>query len=91
MDDGWEYRAGRWDLRWGNRSVAVVVLQPDGSAAMTLCALKIWQVIHTRAASVDQAKRYSERWCAARLFPEVPSKEGVTRFRKPPASGQGVL
>ncbi|ROP73897.1 hypothetical protein EDF74_3333 [Stenotrophomonas rhizophila] len=81
MHDGWDYRAGRWDLGWVNRSVAVVVLQPDGSAKMTLCALKIWQVIHMRAASVDQDKRYAERWCAARLFPEVSTREGVERFR----------
>ncbi len=91
MHDWWEYSAGRWDLRWGNRSVAVVVLQPDGSAQMTLCALKMWQVIHARAASVDQARRYAERWCAARLFPEVPSREGVRRFRNRPGSDQSVL
>lgn len=81
MDTGWNYAAGRWDLRWRNRSVAVIVLQPDGSAQMTLCALKIWQVIHTRAPSVGQARRYAERWCAARLFPGVWIRERVKRFR----------
>jgi len=91
MDEGWTYAAGRWDLRWRNRSVAVIVEQPEGSVRMTLCALKIWQVVFARAASVDQAKRYAERWCAARLFPELPSREGAKRLRRLHASDPGVL
>lgn len=37
-----------------------------------------------------QAKRYAERWCAARLYPELPLREAVarltdsTRIRLPP-------
>ncbi len=50
----------------------------------------MWQVKKVRAASVRQAKRYSERWCAARLHPDLPLREAVARltdstpFRLPP-------
>ena len=33
-----------------------------------------------RAANVRQAKRYAERWCAARLYPELPLREAVARL-----------
>lgn len=33
-----------------------------------------------RAASVRQAKRYAERWCAARLYPSLPLREAVARL-----------
>ncbi|PZT35257.1 hypothetical protein A7X93_00720 [Stenotrophomonas maltophilia] len=51
---------------------------------------KMWQVKEVRAASIRQAKRYAERWCAARLYPELPLREAVarltdsTRFQLPP-------
>lgn len=77
QNDGWQHRLGRWELRWYDRVVAVVTVQPDGTVHMTLNALKMWQVKHVRANSVDQAKRYGERWCAARLLPGVPLREAV--------------
>lgn len=40
-------------------------------------AQKMWDVKEVRAASVRQAKRYAERWCAARLCPGVPLRQAV--------------
>ncbi|MCF3500798.1 hypothetical protein GUL02_10330 [Stenotrophomonas maltophilia] len=41
---------------------------------------KMWQVKEVRAANVRQARRYAERWCAARLYPELPLREAVARL-----------
>lgn len=38
---------------------------------------KFWHVKEVRAANVRQAKRYAERWCAARLYPDLPLREAV--------------
>lgn len=81
QNDGWQHRLGRWELWWCGGVVAVITAQPDGTAHMTLKARKMWQVKHVSAASVDQAKRYSERWCAARLLPALPLRDAVTRLR----------
>ena len=32
------------------------------------------------ATPIRQAKRYAERWCAARLYPELPLREAVVRL-----------
>lgn len=31
----------------------------------------MWQTKDVRAASVNQGKRYAERWCASQLYPEL--------------------
>ncbi len=41
---------------------------------------KFWDVKEVRAANVRQAKRYGERWCAARLYPDLPLREAVARL-----------
>ncbi|EMF58902.1 Hypothetical protein EPM1_4172 [Stenotrophomonas maltophilia EPM1] len=41
---------------------------------------KMWHTKEARAANVRQAKRYAERWCAARLYPELPLREAVARL-----------
>ncbi|HDX0925539.1 hypothetical protein JY407_04865 [Stenotrophomonas maltophilia] len=41
---------------------------------------KMWHVKQVRAANVRQAKRYAERWCAARLYPNLPLREAVARL-----------
>ncbi|OWQ73849.1 hypothetical protein CEE63_11440 [Stenotrophomonas maltophilia] len=41
---------------------------------------KMWQVKDVRAANVRQAKRYAERWCAARLYPDLPLRQAVARL-----------
>jgi hypothetical protein len=33
-----------------------------------------------RAASIAQGKRYAERWCAARLYPDMPLRQAVARL-----------
>lgn len=78
---GWQERFGRWELWWGNKTVAIVHPRSDGTARLTLNALKMWQVKEVTAANVDQAKMYAERWCAARLFEGMPIKEGVARLK----------
>ncbi|UQA20927.1 hypothetical protein [Stenotrophomonas sp. NY11291] len=40
----------------------------------------MWEVKEVRAANVRQAKRYGERWCAARLYPDLPLREAVARL-----------
>ncbi|TPD73005.1 hypothetical protein FJP69_03860 [Stenotrophomonas maltophilia] len=41
---------------------------------------KFWHVKEVRAANLRQAKRYAERWCAARLYPDLPLREAVARL-----------
>ncbi|KGM23941.1 hypothetical protein LI87_0109205 [Stenotrophomonas maltophilia] len=41
---------------------------------------KMWHTKEARAANVRQAKRYAERWCAARLYPDLPLREAVARL-----------
>lgn len=45
-----------------------------------LDARKMWQTKDVWAASVDQGKRYAERWCAARLYPEMRLRAAVARM-----------
>ncbi|QBR45054.1 hypothetical protein DAIF1_26270 [Stenotrophomonas indicatrix] len=45
-----------------------------------LNARKMWQTKDVWAASVDQGKRYAERWCAARLYPEMRLRAAVSRM-----------
>ncbi|HEL4239253.1 TPA: hypothetical protein UM793_001117 [Stenotrophomonas maltophilia] len=41
---------------------------------------KMWHTKEARAANVRQAKRHAGRWCAARLYPELPLREAVARL-----------
>lgn len=41
---------------------------------------KLWQDKQVRAASIDQGKRYAERWCTARVLQGVPLKEALARL-----------
>ncbi|WP_429000972.1 hypothetical protein [Stenotrophomonas maltophilia] len=76
---GWVARYGRWELWWGGRNIAVV--QPSrGGASVILDCRKFYQEKEVWAASIAQGKRYAERWCAARLYPEVPLREAVARL-----------
>lgn len=57
---------------------------------------KMWHVKEVRAANVLQAKRYAERWCAARLYPDLPLREAVARLTdstpiQPPPTMPGLL
>ncbi len=80
IPSGWVQTGERWALWYNGRETASVA--PDGGAGVRLWmeGQKMWQVKEVRAASVRQAKRYAERWCAARLYPELPLREAVARL-----------
>lgn len=77
---GWVQTGERWALWYNGRETASVT--PDGGPGVGLWmeGQKMWQVKEVRAANVRQAKRYAERWCAARLYPELPLREAVARL-----------
>ena len=77
---GWVQTGERWALWYNGRETASVT--PDGGPGGRLWmeGQKMWQVKEVRAASVRQAKRYAERWCAARLYPEMRLREAVARL-----------
>ncbi|MDW7602645.1 hypothetical protein R1V99_19460, partial [Stenotrophomonas maltophilia] len=64
---GWVQSGERWDLWWNGRSVARIVPHAVLGFRMCLDARRMSQSKVVSAASVRQAKRYAERWCAARL------------------------
>ncbi|HEL4263693.1 hypothetical protein D7T48_11910 [Stenotrophomonas maltophilia] len=70
----------RWALWYNGRETASVT--PDGGPGVRLWmeGQKMWQVKEVRAANVRQAKRYAERWCAARLYPDLPLRQAVARL-----------
>jgi len=45
-----------------------------------LNARKIFEIKKVLVASVSQGKRYAERWCAARVFPNLPLREAAARL-----------
>ncbi|WP_223486314.1 hypothetical protein [Stenotrophomonas indicatrix] len=77
---GWVQTGERWALWYNGRETASVA--PDGGPGVRLWieGQKFWQVKEVRAANVRQAKRYAERWCAARLYPDLPLREAVARL-----------
>ncbi|HHA2389593.1 TPA: hypothetical protein ACOENG_002696 [Stenotrophomonas maltophilia] len=77
---GWIQTGERWALWYNGRETASVT--PDGGPGVRLWmeGQKMWQVKEVRAANVRQAKRYAERWCAARLYPELPLRQAVARL-----------
>lgn len=80
IPSGWVQTGERWALWYNGRETASVT--PDGGPGVGLWmeGQKMWQVKEVRAANVRQAKRYAERWCAARLYPELPLREAVARL-----------
>ncbi|MHB9786097.1 hypothetical protein [Stenotrophomonas maltophilia] len=77
---GWVQTGERWALWYNGRETAGIA--PDGGPGVRLWmeGQKMWQVKEVRAANVRQAKRYAERWCAARLYPEMRLREAVARL-----------
>lgn len=77
---GWVQTGERWSLWWNAREVAAVI--PDGRPGVRLWmkGQKMWQTKDVRAASIRQGKRFAERWCAARLYRELPLREAVARL-----------
>jgi len=80
LPSGWVQTGERWVLWYNGRETASVA--PDGGPGVHLWmeGQKMWQVKEVRAASVRQAKRYAERWCAARLYPDLPLRQAVARL-----------
>lgn len=80
VPSGWVQTGERWALWYNGRETASVT--PDGGPGVRLWmeGQKMWQVKEVRAANVRQAKRYAERWCAARLYPDLPLRQAVARL-----------
>ncbi|WP_081280949.1 hypothetical protein [Stenotrophomonas maltophilia] len=80
IPSGWVQTGERWALWYNGRETASVT--PDGGPRVRLWmeGQKMWQVKEVRAANARQAKRYAERWCAARLYPELPLRAAVARL-----------
>lgn len=77
---GWVQTTERWVLWWNGREVASVTPAREGGFRLHLNALKMWQTKNAPVASIRQGKRFAERWCAARLFPDLPLREAVVRI-----------
>jgi hypothetical protein len=77
---GWVQMGESWVLWWNGRQIANVSAVKDGGARVRLDARKMWQIKDVPAASVAQGKRYAERWCAARLYPELRLRAAVARL-----------
>lgn len=69
-----------WVLWWNGRQIANVRCGKDGAVRVRLDARKMWQIKDVPAASVAQGKRYAERWCAARLYPEMRLRAAVAQL-----------
>ena len=77
---GWVQMGESWVLWWSGRQIANVKCGKDGAVRVHLDARKMWQTKDVPAASIRQGMRYAERWCAARLYPELPLRAAVARL-----------
>lgn len=77
---GWVQSGERWDLWWNGRSVANIVPHAELGFRVYLDARKMSQTKVVAAANVRQARRYAERWCAARLCPQLRLRDAVARL-----------
>ncbi|MGO4718016.1 hypothetical protein AB4071_02665 [Stenotrophomonas sp. 2MCAF14_2] len=80
IPSGWVQMGESWVLWWGGRQIANVRCGKDGAVRVRLDARKMWQIKEAPAASIAQGKRYAERWCAARLYPEMRLRAAVARM-----------
>ncbi|MGE8452931.1 MAG: hypothetical protein ACN6OP_20395 [Pseudomonadales bacterium] len=80
IPSGWVQTGESWDLWWNGRSVANITPAPGRGVRLHLNARKIFETKNAFAASVSQGKRYAERWCAARLYSDLPLREAVARL-----------
>ncbi len=77
IPSGWVQMGERWALWWNGREVASVTPARQGGFRLHLNALKMWQTKSVPVASVRQGKRFAERWCAARLYPDLRLRQAV--------------
>ncbi|OHY70789.1 hypothetical protein BB780_08335 [Stenotrophomonas maltophilia] len=80
IPSGWVQTGERWDLWWNGRSVANITPTPGRGVRLHLDARRIFETKKVFAASVSQGKRCAERWCAARLYPNLPLRKAVARL-----------
>lgn len=80
IPSGWVQMGESWVLWWSGRQIANIRRGKDGAVRVRLDARKMGQVKEVPAASVVQGKRYAERWCAARLYPEMRLRAAVARL-----------
>lgn len=80
IPSGWVQTGERWALWYNGRETASVTSDGGPGVRLWMEGQKFWQVKEVRAANVRQAKRYAERWCAARLYPDLPLREAVARL-----------
>ncbi|HDS1303517.1 TPA: hypothetical protein QEK28_000313 [Stenotrophomonas maltophilia] len=80
IPSGWVQMGERWALWWNGREVASVTPTREGGYRLHMNALKMWQTKNAPVASIRQGKRFAERWCAARLYPDLPLREAVVRL-----------
>ncbi|MBA0333179.1 hypothetical protein [Stenotrophomonas maltophilia] len=80
IPSGWVQMGDRWGLWWNGREVASVTPAREGGYRLHLNALKMWQTKNAPVASILQGKRFAERWCAARLYPDLPLRDAVVRL-----------
>ncbi|RRU68253.1 hypothetical protein [Stenotrophomonas maltophilia] len=77
---GWVQLGDTWVLWWNGSQIVNVSTAKDGSVRVRLNARKMWDTKDVRAASIAQGKRYAERWCAMRLYPELRLRAAVARL-----------
>lgn len=92
---GWVQTGVRWALWYNGRETASVTPDSRPGVRLWMEGQKFWHVKEVRAANVRQAKRYAERWCAARLYRGLPLREAVARLTdsapiQPPLSMPGL-
>lgn len=80
IPSGWVQTGERWALWYNGRETAGVESDGGPGVRLWLEGHKFWEVKEVRAANVRQAKRYAERWCAARLYPDLPLRQAVARL-----------
>lgn len=80
IPSGWAQIGESWVLWWSGRQIANVSCGKDGAVRVHLDARKMWQTKDVSAASISKGKRYAERWCAARLYPEMRLRAAVARL-----------
>jgi hypothetical protein len=77
IPSGWVQTGERWALWYNGRETASITADGRPGVRLWMEGQKFWHVKEVRATNVRQAKRYAERWCAARLCPGVPLRQAV--------------
>ncbi len=80
IPSSWVQTGERWALWYNGRETASVTPDCGPGVRLWMEGKKFRDVKEVRAANVRQAKRYGERWCAARLYPDLRLREAVARL-----------